>query len=54
MPSKKPQKRDKIIALLRKGETSPVIIANKVKCNVVYVYRVKDKLLQELLRSQKT
>ena len=54
MPGRKPQKRDKVIALLREGETSSVIIANKVKCNVVYVYRVKNELLQELLRSQTT
>jgi len=46
--------KNKIIALLGEGETSPVIIANKVKCNVVYVYRVKNESLQELLRSQES
>ena len=50
MPGRKPQKRDKIIALLREGETSSVIIANKVKCNVAYVNVVKN----ELLRSQES
>jgi len=39
------------MALLKEGETSSVIIANKVKCNVVYVYRVKNELLQEWIRS---
>ena len=46
-------KKDKVIALLKEGETSSVIIANKAKCNVAYVNAVKKELLQELLRSQK-
>jgi len=42
-------KRDKIILLLREGETSPTIIANKVGCDPNYADAVK----RELLRSQK-
>jgi hypothetical protein len=53
MPGRKPQKKNKIMQLLREGETSSVIIANKVRCNVAYVNTVKNQLLQELLRSQK-
>jgi hypothetical protein len=52
MPGKKLQKRDKTIALLKEGETSSVIIANKTKTSVAYVNVVKNELLQELLRSQ--
>ncbi|MBN2099054.1 MAG: hypothetical protein JW753_05595 [Dehalococcoidia bacterium] len=52
MPARKPQKRDKFIALLREGETSSVIIANKTKTSVAYVNVVKNQLLQELLRSK--
>jgi hypothetical protein len=46
-------KKEKIIVLLKQGETSSVIIANKVGCAVAYVGVVKNELLQELLRSQK-
>jgi hypothetical protein len=42
-------KKDKIILLLKQGETSPTIIANKVGCAVAYVRVVKN----EFLRSQK-
>jgi hypothetical protein len=42
-------KRDKIILLLKQGETSPTVIANKVGCAVSYARLVKD----EFLRSQK-
>ena len=52
MPGRKPDKKNKIIQLLREGETSSVIIANKVHSNVAYVNQVKNQLLQELLRSQ--
>jgi len=52
MPGRRPDKKDKIIALLREGETSCVIIANKVHCDAAYVNVVKNQLLQELLRSQ--
>jgi hypothetical protein len=38
--------------LLKEGETSSVIIANKVHCVVAHVNVVKNELLQELLRSQ--
>ena len=53
MPGRKPQKKQKIIQLLREGEASSVIIANKVGCAVAYVNTVKNELLRELLRSQK-
>jgi hypothetical protein len=42
-------KKDKVILLLKEGETSPTIIANKVGCAVSYARLVKD----EFLRSQK-
>jgi len=42
-------KKDKVILLLKQGETSPTIIANKVGCAVSYARLVKD----EFLRSQK-
>ena len=42
-------KKDKVILLLKQGETSPTIIANKVGCAVSYACLVKD----EFLRSQK-
>ena len=45
-------KKDKIIALLKQGETSSTIIANKVGCAVAYVGVVKNELLQELRRSE--
>jgi len=38
--------------LLKEGETSSVIIANKVGCAVAYANTVKNEFLQELLRSQ--
>ena len=50
----KSSKKDKIIQLLREGETNCVIIANKARCSTAYVNTVKNELLQELLRSQKT
>jgi hypothetical protein len=49
MAIRRPSKRDKIIALLREGETSSVIIANKAGCSQSYARVVKD----EFLRSQK-
>ena len=52
IPGTTPHKKNKIRRLLRQGETSPAIIANKVGCGVSYVYSVKNELLQELLRSQ--
>ena len=42
-------KKDKIILLLKQGETSSTIIANKVGCAVPYVRVVKN----EFLRSQR-
>jgi len=42
-------KKDKIMLLLKQGETSKTIIANKVGCEVYYVGVVKN----EFLRSQK-
>jgi hypothetical protein len=42
-------KKDKVILLLKQGETSPTIIANKVGCSGSYARLVKD----EFLRSQK-
>lgn len=53
MPGRKPDKKNEIIALLREGETSSVVIANEIECNVAYVNTVKNELLRELLRSQK-
>lgn len=49
MPGNKPHKKDKIILLLKQGETSPVIIANKVGAVAGYVHVVK----REFLRSGK-
>ena len=49
---RRPEKRERIIALLREGETSATIIANKTKTSIAYVSVVKNQLLQELLRSQ--
>ena len=49
MPGNRPHKKNKIILLLREGETSPTIIANKVGCNPSYANAVK----REFLRSQK-
>ena len=45
----KSPKKDKVILLLKQGETSISIIANKVGCGVVWVSVVK----RELIRSQK-
>jgi len=42
-------KKDKIILLLKQGEASPTIIANKVGCDPNYARLVKD----DFLRSQK-
>ena len=42
-------KKDKVILLLKQGETSPTIIANKVGYAVSYARLVKN----EFLRSQK-
>jgi hypothetical protein len=42
-------KKDKILLLLKEGETSPTVIADKVGCAVSYVRLLKD----EFLRSQK-
>jgi hypothetical protein len=49
MPGNRPHKKDKIILLLKQGETSPTIIANKVGCDPNYARLVKD----DFLRSQK-
>jgi len=49
MPGNKPPKKDKIILLLKQGETSPIIIANKVGCDPNYARVVK----REFLRSQR-
>jgi len=49
MPGNKPHKKDKIILLLKQGETSSVIIANKVGCDPNYAHLVKG----EFLRSQR-
>jgi len=54
IPGRKPHKKQKIIQLLKDGETISVIIANKARCNVAYVNAVKNELLQEWVRSQKT
>ena len=45
----RPSKKDKIILLLKQGETSSTIIANKVGCAAGYVMVVKN----EFLHSQK-
>jgi hypothetical protein len=45
-------KKEKIIVLLKQGETSSVIIANKVHSSVAYVNHVKNQLLVELIRLQ--
>jgi hypothetical protein len=42
-------KKEKIILLLKQGETSPTIIANKVGCAVSYARLVRE----EFIRSQK-
>jgi hypothetical protein len=49
MASETSPKKDKVILLLKQGETSPNIIANKVGCSVSYARLVKD----DFLRSQK-
>ena len=49
MASRRPSKKDKIILLLKQGETSSTIIANKVGCDPNYVGVVR----KEFLRSQK-
>lgn len=52
MARRRVPKKDKVIDLLKGGETSSVIIANKARCSVAYVSVVKNELLQELLRLQ--
>ena len=47
MPGNRPYKKDKIVQLLKDGETSSLIIANKVHSSVAYVNCVKNELLQE-------
>jgi len=42
-------KKDKVMLLLKEGETNSVIIANRVGCHSNYAYQVKA----EFLRSQK-
>jgi hypothetical protein len=49
MPRKTSPKKVKIILLLKQGETSSTIIANRVGCDAAYVNVVK----REFLRSQK-
>jgi hypothetical protein len=49
MANRRPSKKDKIILLLKQGETSSTIIANKVGCDPNYVGVVR----KEFLRSQK-
>jgi hypothetical protein len=49
MPRRALPKKDKIILLLKQGETSSTIIANKVGCDPNYVGVVR----KEFLRSQK-
>jgi hypothetical protein len=53
MTGRRPDKKNKIIQLLKEGETNSVIIANKVRCNVAYVNVVKNELLLEWIRSKK-
>jgi len=48
VPVRRLSKKDKIILLLKQGETSSTIIANQVGCGINYVFVVK----KELLRSQ--
>ena len=50
MPPTRPDKKNRIIQLLSEGETSSVVIANKVHCDIAYVTVVKNELLRELLR----
>ena len=45
MASRTLPKKDKIILLLKQGETSSTIIANKVGCAVAYVTVVKNEFL---------
>jgi hypothetical protein len=49
MPGNRPHKKNKIIVLLREGETSPTIVANKVGCSGSYARLVKN----EFARTQK-
>jgi hypothetical protein len=49
MAGRRPSKKEKIIVLLKQGETSPTIIANRVGCGRHHVSVVK----REFLRSQK-
>jgi len=49
MAGRRPSKKEKIIVLLKQGETSPTIIANRVGCEASYARLVQN----EFLRSQK-
>ena len=49
MAGRRPSKKHKIILILKQGETSSTIIANRVGCAASYVNVVK----RESLRSQK-
>lgn len=49
MAVRRMSKKDKIMLLLKQGETSSTVIANQVGCGINYVFVVK----RELLRSQK-
>ncbi|MDM8000376.1 MAG: hypothetical protein QUS33_10330 [Dehalococcoidia bacterium] len=51
-PSRRPDKKNKVIQLLREGETSSVIPVDKVKTSVAYSSVVKNELLKELIRSK--
>ena len=48
MASRRRSKKDKIILLLKRGETSPIIIENRTGCSPRYVSVVK----REFRRSQ--
>jgi len=50
MATRRPSKKDKIIRLLKQGETSRTIIANKVGCDIAYISVVQN----EFLRSRKS
>ena len=50
MANRRPSKKDKIILLLKQGETTSTIIANKVGCEVYYVGVVR----KEFLRAQES
>jgi len=50
MAGRRVSKKDKIILLLKQGETSRTIIANKVGCDIAYISVVQN----EFLRSRKS